>query len=107
MKSYRFFIFFVSFFLPIACCSHLNIPKLDYNIPLSFPQFSSDLNTGDIILFHGDSSFDKITDYLESSPWAHVGMIIKSNAHQTYIWESTIKSNVKDVDYRKTKGDLS
>lgn len=104
MKFRRFLIIPLLIILPISCCHNLNLPKLNYNIPLNFTQFTSDLDTGDIILFHGDSSFDKITDYLECSPWAHVGMIIKSQDQQTYIWESTIKSKVKDTDYNKTKG---
>lgn len=104
MKIHRFLILTLSVFFLSSCCHHLKIPKLDYNTLFSFTAFSSKLKTGDIILFHGDTRFDQITDFFECSPWAHVGMIIKSEGHQTYIWESTIKSNVRDVDYYKTKG---
>lgn len=90
--------------LASSCCHNTNIPKLDYSVLLSYDQFVNGLNTGDIILFHGDSDFDKVTDYLECSPWAHVGMIIKGKNNKTYLWESTIKSNVKDVIDHKTKG---
>lgn len=44
-----------------------------------------------------------MTDYLESNPWAHVGMIIKAKNNKTYLWESTIKSNSKDVIDHETK----
>jgi len=71
---------------------------------LSFDQFTDRLNTGDIILFHGDSDFDGVTDYLECDPWAHVGMIIKGKNNKPYLWESTIKSNVKDIIDHETKG---
>lgn len=87
-----------------SCCHNVNIPQLDYPTLLSFDQFTNRLNTGDIILFHGDSDFDKVTDYLECSPWAHVGMIIKGKNNKTYLWESTIKSNVKDAIDHETKG---
>ncbi len=84
--------------LPVSSsCHNATIPQLDYPIHLSFDQFTNGLNTGVIILFHGDSDFDGAADYLESSPWAHVGMIIKGKNNKTYLWESTIKSNVKDV----------
>ncbi len=104
MKLRRFLIIPLLIILPISCCHNSNLPKLNYNLPLSFTRFTNYLNTGDIILFHGDSDFDKVTDYLECSPWAHVGMIVKSKDNQTYLWESTLRSNVKDVDYHKTKG---
>lgn len=94
----------ISIFLLSACCHHLNIPQHEYHSLASFDQFAGGLHTGDIILFHGDSAFDKITDYLECSPWAHVGMIVKGKDNQAYLWESTLKSNVKDIDYHKTKG---
>ncbi|MCG8689563.1 MAG: hypothetical protein MI892_32115 [Desulfobacterales bacterium] len=87
-----------------SCCHNVNIPQLDYPTLLSFDQFTKRLNTGDIILFHGDSDFDGVTDYLECSPWAHVGMIINGENNKTYLWESTIKSNVKDVIDLETKG---
>ena len=94
----------IPFLLFSSCCHNVNIPQLDYPILLSYDQFSGRLNTGDIILFHGDSEFDGVTDYLECSPWAHVGMIIKDKNNKTYVWESTIKSNVKDIIDHKTKG---
>ena len=81
----------------------VSIPPLDYPILLSFEQFTKRLNTGDIILFHGDSYFDRITCFLERNPWSHVGMIIKGKNNETYLWESTIKSNVKDVLHQETK----
>lgn len=87
-----------------SCCHNVNIPQLDYPILLSLDQFTNRLNTGDIILFHGNSAFDGVTDYLECNPWAHVGMIIRGKNNKTYLWESTLKSNVKDVIDHETKG---
>ncbi len=87
-----------------SCCHNVNIPQLDYPILVSFDQFTNRMNTGDIILFHGDSEFDGVTDYLECNPWAHVGMIIKGKNNKIYLWESTIKSNVKDIIDHETKG---
>ena len=40
-----------------SCCRNINIPQLDHPILLAFDQFTNRLNTGDIILFHGDSDF--------------------------------------------------
>lgn len=108
-KKFLFSTFFrlnalILILLVSSCCHNVNIPKLDYPTLLSFDQFTNRLNTGDIILFHGDSDFDKVTDYMECNPWAHVGMIIKGKNDKIYLWESTIKSNVKDVIDHDTKG---
>jgi hypothetical protein len=86
-----------------SCCHNKTIPQLNYPLHLTYTQFTDGLDTGDIILFHGDTEFDKVTDFIECSPWAHVGMIIKDKKHNTYLWESTVKSNAKDVIDHKTK----
>lgn len=84
-------------------CHNKTIPQLNYPLHLTYAQFADGLDTGDIILFHGDTQFDKVTDFIESSPWAHVGMIIKDKKNHTYLWEATVKSNAKDVIDHKTK----
>ena len=86
-----------------SCCHNKTIPQLNYPLHLTYAQFADGLDTGDIILFHGDTEFDKVTDFIECNPWAHVGMIIKDKKHNTYLWEATVKSNAKDVIDHKTK----
>jgi hypothetical protein len=86
-----------------SCCHNKTIPQLNYPLHLTYAQFADDLYTGDIILFHGDTEFDKVTDSIVRSPWAHVGMIIKDKKQNTYLWEATVKSNAKDVIDHTTK----
>lgn len=69
------------------------------SIKMSFEEFSKTLQTGDIILFHGDNSFNKGVSFLEGgNPWGHVGMVINTpTMNRPLFWESTIKEKVKDI----------
>lgn len=77
------------------------MPKLteENSTKMSFSEFSKGLETGDVLLFHGDNAFNKGVSVLEGgNPWGHVGMVVNTpTMNQPLFWESTIKEKVKDI----------
>lgn len=102
-----FLILFFVLFLLFSCNNREKIPEItDKNSTLiSFEEFSKTLQTGDIILFHGNTAFNKGTSLFEGgNPWAHVAMIINTPAmKKPVLWESTIKEKVADISLHKDK----
>lgn len=88
-------------------CTREKLVKLtkENSKQISFEEFSKSLETGDIILFHGNTAFNKGTTFFEGgNPWAHVGMVINTpSMEQPVFWESTIKEKVKDITLHKDK----
>lgn len=96
------YIMLISLLCVYSCTSKPEpMPEITENnsTKYSFEEFSKTLKTGDIILFHGDNSFNKGVSFLEGgNPWGHVGMVVNTpEMKRPLFWESTIKEKVKDL----------
>lgn len=62
------------------------------------------LETGDIILFSGNSFISHLIRMATRSDYSHVGMVLKFNGYDSvFLWESTKLSNVGDILSGKKK----
>lgn len=62
------------------------------------------LQTGDILLCHSVMHESIMIEFIEGSPWSHIGMIVRLPQYDyPLLWESTTFDNVKDVLLGKTK----
>lgn len=95
------------FILLFSCSNKEKIPVIteSNSTLITFDEFSKTVKTGDIILFHGNTGFNKGTSLFEGgNPWAHVGMVINTpHMKQPVFWESTVKEKVKDIALDKDK----
>lgn len=63
----------------------------------TFNEVSGSLQTGDIILFHGDEEVSKIIEFIENCQWSHVGMAVRPSdigleadcGSRPLLWHST------------------
>ncbi len=63
----------------------------------TFKEISGSLQTGDIILFHGDEEVSKIIEFIENCQWSHVGMAVRPSdigleadcGSRPLLWHST------------------
>lgn len=77
----------------------MNNVKKDYNI------ISKTLQTGDIVLFGGNTGISKIIENFEHTIWSHVGMIVLPGdikpgiecEDKPLLWQSSPKLNIKDL----------
>jgi hypothetical protein len=53
--------------------------------------------TGDLVFLSGDTYAERIIRWLTSSPFSHVGMLLRSNVdNQLYIWEADIGQGFRE-----------
>ena len=105
-KILHFLLLIILTFIFNSCCSSSKSYKdsILINTSIPFNKFAKTLVTGDIILFHGNSTFDKAGDFLECSEWAHIGMIINEPSFTAPIlWETTIKNDLEDIEFHTKK----
>lgn len=69
-----------------------------------FSSLVPNVQTGDIILMHGDFPFSKVIEFGEQSVWSHSGMIVRAadigmagKAPELLFWESNTLKNLPDV----------
>ncbi len=59
---------------------------------MDFQAIAPQLKTGDVILFHGTTEISTIIDWITSSSYSHVGMIVRQNGQpgndNLFIWQS-------------------
>src|SRR4051794_39025627 len=71
----------------------------------SLPAFDSArsvLQTGDVVLFAGNTPFSLAIEAATGSRWTHVGMVVKTTKQQeVLLWESLPYNNVRDVETGK------
>ncbi len=77
---------------------------------ITYDELAPLLKTGDIVLYHGDSNFQKIIDVLTGSPYNHVSMIVLGKdigldnpEAQIMLWESTPYLITEDQELHKPK----
>ncbi len=57
-----------------------------------------ELDTGDIVLFRGQSLFSRVIQRATRSPWSHVAMVMRLPEYDFLaLWESTGLSSVPDI----------
>ena len=60
---------------------------------------TSELNTGDIVLFSGVDAYSRLVKVGTSSKWSHVGLILNTPHHDFLtMWESSIREDTLDVE---------
>ncbi len=65
-----------------------------------FEDIRQSLQTGDLIFFSGEYAFSKVIEFIEDSPWSHVGMVIRLPGDDNlYLFESTSLVNLEDELY--------
>ncbi len=64
----------------------------------SWKEIQPELETGDLILFHGMYTISRVVEFIEQDDWSHVGMVIKLNG-RPLLWESTTFTNLPDEIY--------
>jgi len=65
--------------------------------PVPYGNLRPNLQTGDLVLFHGLDLESAFIELLEHSPWSHVGMVIRlSCLDYPLLWESTPLHLLKD-----------
>src|SRR4051812_61011 len=72
--------------------------------PAHFSSAHSVLQTGDLVLFAGDSPFSVAIEAATGCRWTHVGMVVKTpKPPQVLLWESLPSSNIADVQSGKNQ----
>lgn len=57
---------------------------------IAYEHLRPDLQTGDVVLFHGLDLESALIEVVEHSPWSHVGMVVRlSCIDYPLLWEST------------------
>jgi hypothetical protein len=65
---------------------------------VTFSEIKTDLKTGDIFLFHGDSKIEEVIQIGDKTEWSHVGMIVLAedigleSDENVLFWESSSES---------------
>jgi len=63
------------------------------------------LKTGDVVLFSGRGLASWLIQQATRSRWSHVGMVVRIPEYDmVLLWESTLLSNVADVEAKKLLG---
>ncbi len=80
------------------------------DINITYKELAPLLKTGDVVLFHGDSDFQKVIDVLTGSIYNHMAMVVlskdiglKEKTSPILLWESTPYLTVDDVTILKPK----
>ncbi|MGG4142658.1 hypothetical protein ABEW34_05960 [Paenibacillus algorifonticola] len=71
---------------------------------ITYSEIEDQLQTGDILLCHSVIHESIIIEFIEGSPWSHIGMIVRLPQYDyPLLWESTTFDNIPDVLLGKTK----
>lgn len=68
---------------------------------VTFSSIKDELNTGDIILFHGPSAESKLIEKLDKSPFSHVGIVVRleeTDHNRPLLWESSTIQDLIDFE---------
>ena len=61
--------------------------------------YTTELKTGDIVLFSGIERNSRLIKVCTNSKWSHVGLIIESQKHDFLtMWESSNRKGIEDVE---------
>lgn len=63
----------------------------------SLAMLSSELQTGDVVLFSGRDALSTTIKYALRCYWTHVAMIVRGDDNELLLWESTCDTNVADM----------
>jgi hypothetical protein len=79
--------------------SYMEDDDNDMAIPLSFDEFYSKAETGDLVLTSGIHASSVITRSFMASQWSHCGIVYKSKDGNIYEWSShRIGENIRSCD---------
>ncbi|MGM0442704.1 MAG: hypothetical protein ACQEQV_00775 [Fibrobacterota bacterium] len=96
-----YFVMSAIIFIIFASAYHGRLPRFSKKntASLSLTTLEDTLQTGDILLFHGKSIFNKAASILScGSPWGHVAMVYRRPDGSLCLWESNIKKDsVREV----------
>ena len=71
----------------------------------TYKEIRSNLSTGDLVLFSGESFLSQVIQRFSGSKHSHIGMAIVSEEWDSVmLWESTTLSNIKNASGQRTKG---
>ncbi len=75
---------------------------------VSYDEIHKTLQTGDIILFHGQLKSSELTEFLQGTKWSHVGMAVRPqdigiDYPNLLLWESNTLKNLDDAMADKPK----
>lgn len=71
---------------------------------VSYEQLRPDLQTGDLVLFHGLDFESALIEFLEHSQWSHVGMVVVLPClNYPLLWESTPLHSLTDPLLHRAK----
>jgi len=68
----------------------------------TYEQIASELQTGDLLFCHGIVKGSERIEKLEDCEWSHVAMVVRLDAEDILIWESTSADNLQDVRFHDT-----
>lgn len=76
-------------------------------VVLSYEKIEGRLDTGDVVLFSGNTWAAKSVKWFTGSPWSHVGLVVRHPAwgNQPLVWEATRSSLLKDLCTGAYRGD--
>lgn len=65
-----------------------------------FSQIAPTMNTGDILLLHGDEEVSAVTGFITGSPVSHVAMVVRfPGVEAPFLWQSILPYRVKEAVY--------
>lgn len=77
---------------------------------VTYDELAPTLQTGDIVLFHGDSHFQEVIDKLTGSPYNHMAMVVLAKdlgmpdtTAPIMLWESTPYAITEDQELHRPK----
>ncbi|ANY65866.1 hypothetical protein BBD42_04830 [Paenibacillus sp. BIHB 4019] len=71
---------------------------------VKYSEIEGQLQTGDILLCHSVLHESLLIEFVQGSPWSHIGMIVRLPQYDfPLLWESTTFDNIPDVLLGKTK----
>ncbi|MCD1260472.1 hypothetical protein B5M42_016855 [Paenibacillus athensensis] len=68
----------------------------------TYEQIAGELQTGDLLFCHGIVTGSERIEKLEDCEWSHVAMVVRLDAEEILIWESTSADNLQDVRFHDT-----
>jgi len=74
----------------------------------NYDEIHATLQTGDLILFHGQLLPSELTEFLQQSKWSHVAMVVRPkdvgiDYPSLLLWESNTLVNLEDVCLHRSK----
>ncbi len=68
------------------------------DLPETYERLRPELDTGDLVLFGGQSLFSSTIKWMTTCRWSHVGMVVRvTDWEALFLWESTLLDDLRDL----------